>query len=244
MAFYDHQGTYASSLGVATAPASVSGTRPATATELLNAVSPLGAPDAGKSWPAAPDAAARLRFRPTEEVTADVRRSVVASMARHAGGRRAALEAEFARADVVGEYRRMIARHGYDPLDLGHNVAAFLILQWETATGHTVTAPQMRGTARQVERVLGTAGAVAGMSDGDKQAVADALAYQALLGVEVARRLRASGDAAALARLREGVHRTQRALGWDFERLALGPEGFVPRHEGSDRGALRPGVGR
>lgn len=231
MAFYDHQGTYAATVGVGVAPAAARG-HAVTAAEVLNAISPLGASGAVRAGgvPAASaDARAWSRFRDDPQVTARVRRAVVDSMARQAPERRAELQAEFERADIVGTYRQMIVRHGYDPLDLSHNLAAFLILQWETFTGERAGQAQMRGAARQLERALRANGVAAPMSETERQTAADALAYQAVLGVEIARRLRQGGDEAALARLRAGIGRMQRTLGWDFERLALGADGFVPR---------------
>ncbi len=226
MAFYDHQSTYASTLGIGVPPKVSSGS--STAADLLQAISPHRPEPVGRSAIALP--ASHLTFRASAAVTDGVRQAVVDSLARHAPARRAELDREFARADVVGQFRKAIASHGYEPLDLAHNVAAFLILQWETVSGSRADEAQMRGTAAQLRRaLLARGGALAGMSDAQKQTVADALAYQAVLGVEIARSLQQRGKRDELQQLREGILRTMRTLGWDLDRLSLTPAGLVPR---------------
>lgn len=224
MAFYDTQGVYAATAGIGAA-SGPDGQR-ASAADVLRAIEPRRMASTAEA-PAAPDAT--LRFRSVSAVTVEVRNAVIEGLARHAPSRRAQLEDELSRADVVGQFRAMIARYGYQPLDLAHNLAAFLILQWETATGGRADTAQMRGTADQLQRALRANHLVRRMTDADKQATADALAYQAVLAVEIARRLRAEGRSAELDKLRAGVRATTRELGWDLDRLALTSRGFVPR---------------
>lgn len=192
--------------------------------DVVGGASPLEAPGAD-----APLDPSSLRFRHSPEVTDEVRREVAARFAAEAPGRADEIAAEFAQADVVGEFRRMIARYGYDPDDLSHAMAAFLILQWEVLTGGTADAAQMAGAATQISGNLRRTPALAAMGDAEKQRVADALAYQAILSVLVARDLAARGDSAGLEQLRAGVLRGTRELGWDFARLELTGKGFVAR---------------
>ena len=66
-----------------------------------------------------------------------------------------------------------------------------------------------------------------GMSNTDKQIVADSMAYQAVMSVLVLNDLKRRGDSAGIAKLREGIIRSARVLGWDFNRLKLTSQGFV-----------------
>lgn len=214
MAFYDHQGTYAATLGVGTpATEALSATRPD-----LRAV----------GRPVLPERS--LRFRHDGAVLDRVRDEVAERFAAEDPARAATIRDEFRRADVVGEFRDMIARYGYDPDNLAHAMAAFLILQWEVVSGGTADAAQMDGAARQVADALRASSVIQRMSDADKQAVADSLAYQAILSVVVRQHLERSGDAGGIERLRAGIVRGARALGWDFERVTLTAQGFRAPH--------------
>ncbi len=71
----------------------------------------------------------KLKFRTSKAITKPVGDQVIEIFVKQTPQYRTELESEFARADVVGEFRRMIAKYGYDPNNLAHNMTAFLILQ-------------------------------------------------------------------------------------------------------------------
>jgi hypothetical protein len=212
-AFYDHQGTYASTIGIGTPAA-----------EALTEVSPTISASklAGETLPASV-----LSFRYSPQVTMQVRDRVAEKFAAQSPEQAAQIRSEFAQADVVGEFRRLIERYSYDPDNLAHNMAAFLILQWEVLTETQTQPPQMKGVAEQVTEALLTGSLLHDMSDADKQTVADSMAYQALMSVLVFNDLKQRGDSAGIAQLREGIINSARDLGWDFNRLELTSRGFV-----------------
>lgn len=214
MAFYDNQGTYAATIGIGTPTAKVF-------TELSpqKITSQRGT---AKTLPVS-----LLSFRHSPQVTMQVRDQIAKKFAAQSPEKAAQIRSEFNQADVVGEFRRLIKRYGYDPDNLAHNLAAFLILQWEVLTETQAQPPQMQGTVEQVAKALRTSSLLRGMSNTDKQIVADSMAYQALMSVVVSNDLKLRGDSAGIARLREGIIRSARDLGWDFNRLELTNRGFV-----------------
>lgn len=213
-AFYDHQGTYTSTIGIGTPAA-----------DALTEVSPqtIFTPKlTGETLPASV-----LSFRYSPQVTMQVREGVTEKFAAQSPEQAAQIRSEFAQADVVGEFRRLIKRYSYDPDNLAHNMAAFLILQWEVLTETQTQPPQMKGVAEQVAEALLAGSMLHDMSDADKQTVADSMAYQALMSVLVFNDLKQRGDSAGIAKLREGIINSARDLGWDFNRLELTSRGFV-----------------
>ncbi|MBF2000007.1 MAG: hypothetical protein IGS38_04755 [Synechococcales cyanobacterium M58_A2018_015] len=184
-------------------------------------------PDRQPAQPYLPETS--LRFQHRAEVTNQVRQEVSHRFAQAGPSLAHQIHAEFERADVVGEFRRLLARYGYDPDNLAHAMAAFLILQWEVVTGETANAAQMHGAANQVADALRSSPLLDRMSDTEKQVIADSLAYQAILSVLVHRDLEQRGDFDGMQRLRASIIRGAQELGWDFERVSLTAQGFQTR---------------
>lgn len=186
---------------------------------------PLGDETEAYSDDLAPSAA--LRFRWSPEIGAEVRRELSMMYAKGNPSRAREIEISLGEAAIAAEFRRLIASYGYDPDNLAHVTAAFLILQWETFTGRTVTARQAAGVAAQLETNLRRAPGMADLGDTAKQRVADTLAHQAILGVANLRLLSDKGDRRGIDTLRAAILRDSREMGWDFSRLRLSSEGFV-----------------
>jgi hypothetical protein len=214
MSFYDHQGTYAATIGIGTPTAKV-----------FTELSPQKNPSQRATTNT--QAVSVLSFRHSPQITTRVRDQITEKFAAQSPEKAAQIRREFNQANVVGEFRRLIKRYGYDPDNLAHNMSAFLILQWEVLTGNQAQRPQMEGTVEQVTKALRTSSLLAGMSNTDKQIVADSMAYQAVMSVLVLNDLKRRGDSAGIAKLREGIIRSARVLGWDFNRLKLTSQGFV-----------------
>jgi hypothetical protein len=170
-----------------------------------------------------------LHFSRSRNVSRSVRGEIVELMARKQPHARSQLEAELERADPVAEFNRMIDRYGYDPGNFAHVMSAFLIIQWEVATGQTAVPAQMEGAVAQIESALLQGPLMVNMSDADKQAVAESMAYQASLAAAIQNDLVRKRDTRKLAALRRGVAVGTRELGWDFDRVELTARGFVPR---------------
>jgi hypothetical protein len=214
MSFYDHQGTYAATIGIGTPAAKV-----------FTGLSPQKISSQGTTAKTQPVSV--LIFRHSPQSTSQVRDQIVEKFAAQSPEKAAQIRREFNQADVVGEFRRLIKRYGYDPDNLAHNMSAFLILQWEVLTDNQAQRPQMEGTVEQVALALRTSSLLHGMSNTDKQIVADSMAYQAVMSVLVLNDLKGRGDSAGIARLREGIIHSAQVLGWDFNRLQLTSRGFV-----------------
>ncbi len=85
----------------------------------------------------------------------------------------------------------------------------------------------MRGAADQLSINLLSSGLLDGMNDADKQRIADMMAYQAVMSVVLAQDFQRRADHTSLEKLQEGIRRSTRELGWDFDRLSLTVEGFT-----------------
>lgn len=214
MSFYDNQGTYASTIGIGTPTAKV-----------FTEISPQKIPSQRTTVKTQPMSV--LSFRHSPQITKQVRDQITEKFAAQSPEKAAQIRREFSQADVVGEFRRLIKRYGYNPDNLAHNMSAFLILQWEVLTDTQAQRPQMQGTVEQVAKALRNSSLLRSMSNTDKQIVADSMAYQALMSVVVFNDLKRRGDSAGIARLRQGIIRSAQDLGWDFNRLELTSQGFV-----------------
>ena len=130
------------------------------------------------------------------------------------------------------EFDRLLALHGYDSRDLSDVVAAFYLIAWEVATGGDATAQPagiaaVRGQARDMLAGMPT---VARMSDDERQATAETLAFHAMAIMARQHDLRMAGGGAALAAFRNEVAQAvAQQQGIDVRRFALTPAGFQPR---------------
>jgi hypothetical protein len=186
----------------------------------------FGTPEGSPAPAAGPEA---LAFRWSPEVGADIRRELAAMYGGSDAARVRDIALSLDRADIAGEFRRLISSYGYDPDNLAHVSAAYLILQWETYSGQTAGAADAAGVAAQMDATLRRAPGLSDMGDAEKQRVADTLAHQAILGVANRRLLEQKGDRQGLDTLRAAILRDAQSIGWDFARLRLGPGGFVAR---------------
>lgn len=129
------------------------------------------------------------------------------------------------------EFDRLLVQHGYDPRDLSDVVAAFYLIAWEVSTGGDATAQPagiaaVRGQARDMLAAMPN---VARMTDADRQATAETLAFHAMAMVARHQDLRLSGPAALAAYRNEVAQSVAQQQGIDLRRFALTPAGFQPR---------------
>ncbi|BDG74767.1 DUF6683 family protein [Roseomonas fluvialis] len=129
------------------------------------------------------------------------------------------------------EFDRLLVQHGYDPRDLSDVVAAFYLIAWEVSTGGDATAQPagiaaVRGQARQM---LAGMPNVARMTDAERQATAETLAFHAMAVVARHQDLRAAGPAALAAYRNEVAQSVAQQQGIDLRRFSLTPAGFQPR---------------
>lgn len=193
---------------------------------------PVAAGAAGKP-PPLPPAGGAVRsptaFTPTPAVTARVRQEVLASAlptSPNPAGLRAAVEA----GTPWLEFDRLLRQHGYDPRDLADVVAAFYLIAWEVATGNDATTQPagiaaVRGQARDL---LAASPNLARLSEAERQATAETLAFHAMAVAARHQDLRAAGGdlVAYRAEVAQSVAQFQ---GFDLRRFALTPSGFQQR---------------
>lgn len=168
-------------------------------------------------------------FTPDPAISARVRQEVLAGAlptSPNPAGLRAAVDS----GAPWQEFDRLLVQHGYDPHDLADVVAAFYLIAWEVATGGDATAQPagiaaVRGQARQM--VAGTPN-LARMTEAERQATAETLAFHAMAIAARHQDLRAAGGdlVAYRAEVAQAVSQYQ---GIDLRRFALTPSGFQQR---------------
>ncbi len=188
---------------------------------------PAGKPEPLSRQAAAP-AARPTAFTPSAEVSARVREQVLAA-ALPGSPDPAALRASVEAGRPWQEFDRLLAAHGYDSRDLADVVAAFYLIAWEVATGGDATVQPagiaaVRGQARQM---LASAPNLAGLSEAERQATAETLAFHAMAMAARHQDLRTGGSGAAMVSYRQEVAAAVvQQHGIDIRRFALTPAGF------------------
>ncbi len=207
-----------------TAPGSI---KPAGATgPALPGGKPTPLPPAGRVAAPSPTG-----FTPDPAITARVRQQALAS-ALPTSPNPDALRAAVNSGRPWEEFDRLLRQHGYDPRDLSELVAAFDLIAWEVATGGDALAQPagiaaVRGQARQM--LAGNA-AMARLSEAERQATAETLAFHAMAMAARHQDLRNAGAGAQVIAYRAEV--AQAVAQWqgiDLRRFALTPSGFQER---------------
>jgi hypothetical protein len=130
------------------------------------------------------------------------------------------------------EFDRLLVQHGYDPRDLADVVGAFYLIAWEVATGGDATVQPagiaaVRGQAR--EMVAGMP-AMARMTEAERQAAAETLAFHAMAIAARAQDLRTAGGGMPLVTFRtEVAQAVAQQQGIDLRRFVLTASGFQER---------------
>ncbi len=187
----------------------------------------LAAPPADGNRPPAPGAA-NLTFKPTAAVSRRVEREVLDNLARRnraLWGPR--LEGDLRLAQLKGQFDALLRLHGRSPTNLGDVAGAYVVLCWQAYAGGAAPPEALNAVARQW-RVRLRRHPIATWPDAQKQALAEALAWRAMIAAGVARSAREQA-APQLFMLREAVRlEVLQATGIDFARQRLTPRGFEP----------------
>lgn len=180
--------------------------------------------DAGER--AAAPGTANLVFKASAAVSRKVEREVVDELAqrnRAQWGPR--VEGDLRLANLKGRFDELLRLHGRSPTNLGDVLGVYVVLCWESYAGGAASTAQIAAVSRQW-RVALRRSALATRPDAQKQALAEALAWRAVLVSGVARAARAQASPQLFA-LREGVRvEVLRATGLDFARVRLTARGF------------------
>lgn len=178
--------------------------------------------------PPAPGSA-NLAFKPAAAVSRRVEREVLDDLARRnraAWGPR--VEADLRLADLKGQFDLLLRLHGRSPTNLGDVLGAYVVLGWEAYAGDIASQAALATVTRHWRREL-RRGELAMRTDAQKQALAEALAWRAMLAWATVRSARQQA-APQLFALRESVRReVLQATGIDFAAQRLTARGFEPR---------------
>lgn len=221
------------------APAAVPATPPPASSAGPAIVKPVGATGpvlpGGKPTPLPPAGAAAApsptAFNPNPAIAARVRQQALAS-ALPTSPNPDALRAAVNSGRPWEEFDQLLRQHGYDPRDLADVVAAFYLITWEVATGGDAVAQPagiaaVRGQARQM---LADNAAMSRLTEAERQATAETLAFHAMAIAARHEDLRNAGAGpqviAYRAEVAEAVAQWQ---GIDLRRFALTPSGFQER---------------
>ncbi len=170
-------------------------------------------------------------FTPDSSISARVRQQVLAS-ALPTSPNPDALRATVDAGRPWQEFDNLLIQHGYDPRDLSDVVAAFYLIAWEVATGGDALAQPagiaaVRGQARQM---LAANPAMARLSEGERQATAETLAFHAIAIAARNQDLHnAGGGPQVIAYRTEVANAVAQWQGIDLRRFALTPSGFQER---------------
>jgi hypothetical protein len=137
------------------------------------------------------------------------------------------LEKSFADNAKLKAFDGFMSAHGISDHSAADSMAALLWASWEIINGDAASPAQIHGVHQQVRGVfLGTPKLVA-LSNTERQAWAERLAYQVMINVEANADAVHSGDPAKLAHIRQtvvGIVRQQ--AGIDLSLLELSDNGF------------------
>lgn len=123
----------------------------------------------------------------------------------------------------------LLDEHDFDRDDLADVIAAFYMSLWKIMHGQELTDRQIAGVRRQLLALMAKDARLTGLSDVEKQEMAEQLAYSTMIAGAAYQQLKRSGDTAQLAALREGVRRNVLASGVDLRRTELTNGGLVVR---------------
>jgi hypothetical protein len=130
------------------------------------------------------------------------------------------------------EFDQLLRQHGYDPRDLADVVAAFYLIAWEVATGGDALAQPagiaaVRGQARQM---LAGNPAMSRLSEAERQATAETLAFHAMAIAARHHDLSTAGAGPQVIAYRtEVADAVAQWQGIDLRRFSLTPTGFQER---------------
>jgi hypothetical protein len=170
----------------------------------------------------------RRNFTTSTAVTGRVRSDIL-RQATQARGAEAAheLEAVLTKEDLIGQFDHALAAFGYSSHDIADVLAAYLVMSWEVVTGNATSTAQLGGANRQIRAWLARDERLLGMSNDDKQALAERMIYAASVSSASKNELSRRQDAVRLASLRQEVRDSVKSFGLDLGSVRLSDRGFT-----------------
>lgn len=207
-------------------------------------LTPLSAAVAQPARNAAASTASATRFARDPAAFETKQDQIVAAMRRQSPQAAAEVEALFAQ-DLLGMIAPEMRRMGLSLGDMADMTAVYWVAAWEASNGIVgqKTDPRLaKGARDQIAGTFTGNAGLAGMSDRDKQDVADVMLLQAIL-VE-ARMQTAKANPATRKQVSDAVHtEAAQLIKTDLRRVKLTPTGFVALPDGGGGSAPSPAAG-
>ena len=172
-------------------------------------------------------AAGTLDYTPDASLSARLRESMIDSFSQQNPAQRGQLEKAFANDAVLKSFDRFMSAHGYSSHNVADAMTALLVVCWEISTGGQASSGQVAGANRQIRGVFLKSPQLSGMSNAERQEMAEHIAYQVVLSASARNEYLRSNDQAHLEQLRGSAASLMRQQGIDLARLRLTDEGFV-----------------
>lgn len=172
-----------------------------------------------------PDAASPgARFRPSDEVSRQVRQTFVDAFGARAPHRRDHYAGQVESGSLAAPFDSLLERHRLARTDFTDVAAGYFIALWSVIHDRTVSPSEARGAIAQIRRISRGDPATVPPSDAARQAVSEAHGLYA--GLVLREQARRAGDPAASERLRRQVSARARGQGMDLQSLELTAQGF------------------
>jgi hypothetical protein len=169
---------------------------------------------------------AGLSYTPDPRLTEKIRVSMIDLASKGNPDSRPQWEKLMADNAMLRDFDNLMASYGYSRLNFADDVAMLLTACWETASGRDASAAQVRGARDQMRGIARTNPALRGMSNEQRQELAESIAYQVLFLYAAKLGADRSGDIAQLAEVRSSAAQAARQYGIDVSQTTLTDRGF------------------
>ncbi len=138
--------------------------------------------------------------------------------------------AEFESGQYQDYFNDILDKHDFDRDNLVDVTAIFYMSLWKIVHGQELTDQQIAGVRRQILASMARDARLTGLSDVEKQEIAETFALHTALALKGYDMLVRNGDTARLASFRADLQRTMvPAGGPDLKYLAVNDQGFVSK---------------
>jgi hypothetical protein len=169
---------------------------------------------------------AALMYTPDPQLSEKIRIAMIDTVSTGNPESRPVWEAAFADNAILRDFASLVSAHGYSSLNFSDDFATMLWVSWEIITGNKASAAQIRGVHEQARGIVLGTPRLRTTPNPERQAIAEAIAYQVVIFSAANAEALRTGDQAQLAQLRENVATAARQLGLDVSRMRLTNKGF------------------
>jgi Family of unknown function (DUF6683) len=189
-------------------------------------------PSAGRGTTSNPPVKAdpALTYTPDPSLSERTRTAMIETISHSNPALRAQAEQVFGGDAILRTFDRFMSTLGYSSRNVADDMAMLLLVSWEIATGSSATASQISGADHQIQSVFVHSPQLLGLSNAQRQEMAEQIGYQIILGTAAKREYTRNGDQVQLAHLREMAASVMRQQGFDLRNLQLTAQGFSIRN--------------